>query len=122
MKRGVIFFSGRGKSSSDWNVTELGKRIDIETTIAKRAQTMLISLQEDDFLQGVQNFSLSSSILNETKRTWILISHSLGVVFVFKLLNEVLSGKSDLGEGHPFLTLLHRHSGGGVENHRHCFG
>lgn len=81
----VAFIHGYNKTPNTWNTTEFGKNINIETMIATKAETLLIAIDFDaDPKQAI------IPILTEMKsknKKWIIVCHSLGVVYGLELLN-----------------------------------
>lgn len=83
---GVVFIHGNHKTIETWNLSEFGKKIDIEVSIRKRTETVMI--QVDDFLLGPEDTvkSLLPSMMN---RRWVIVCHSLGIVYCYELLKHL---------------------------------
>lgn len=86
LSQAVVFIHGRGKQSNTWNISEFGKAINIELTIAKKVKTLLI--QVDDF--SCHPLDIISSLLDEMKNyRWIVVCHSLGIIYCYELLKHL---------------------------------
>lgn len=48
-KNTVVFIHGFRKEAASWNMTSTGKPIQIQETIAKKNNTILIQMTEDDY-------------------------------------------------------------------------
>lgn len=83
----VIFIHGYTKTGEDWNITAHNKEIGIESHIRKTRNTVLITLDEEDYRCPISD--ISSTIYEETKHLLkskvIIVTHSYGSMFGMSL-------------------------------------
>lgn len=79
----IIFSRGYTKSGEDWNITSHNKEIGIESHIRKTRNTVLISLDQEDYQRPMSD--VSSSIYQGTKHLLkskvVVVTHSYGSIF-----------------------------------------
>ena len=81
-KTTIIFLPGFRKNHNDFNITEHGKKISIESTISILCNTILVNIDENDYKKSVPQLAeeIYQEIVNchmlETKL--IIVAHSLG--------------------------------------------
>lgn len=82
-KKSVLFIHGYNKKGEQWNITEFGKEIGIESHIRKTHNTILVTLDDKDYLSCISDVSLeiyeNIKHLNNTK--FICVTHSYGAIF-----------------------------------------
>jgi pimeloyl-ACP methyl ester carboxylesterase len=84
-KTTVVFISGFQKSCTTWNVTERGKEINVEKTISLTYSTLLIEMEDEDYLESVENISLRVNEILENEEKIILIVHSYAAFYAISL-------------------------------------
>lgn len=81
-KHTIIFIHGYNKNAINWNISETGKELNIEHAIAKVANTVLISMDSNDYKNSITSNSeqiylyLHETSLITTKLT--CVGHSFG--------------------------------------------
>ena len=80
-KTTVLFIHGYNKTGLDWNMTEHGKPIDIETHIRKSRNTVIVSLDNQDYRRPPDD--VAKEIYDSIKhyKKIIGVSHSYGAIF-----------------------------------------
>lgn len=89
---GVLFLHGLGKNSSQWNVTEFDKTIDIEKSVATtKIKTVLYDLP--DFSRDpraiIEEIADYIDSIGESKRLWTIVAHSLGAMYALGLIGFI---------------------------------
>ncbi len=90
-KFGTIFIHGVGKIASNWNVTENNKNINIEKEIAKKSQTILVSIENYEISPVRCMEPIIQQIKDSNVKKWIIVCHSLGVIHGLELLKHNLA-------------------------------
>lgn len=85
LPQAVLFIHGKGKKAETWNVSEFGKKICIEESLKKSVHTMM--LQIDDFTV-LPSRLVDKKIGDMRRHRWTIVSHSLGVMYIFELLGR----------------------------------
>lgn len=87
-KTTIIFIHGLKKNYNDWNITEHNKEINIEKTISKICNTVLVQLEDDDYkmrvIDVVKNIYDHLQSLIHTNFT--IITHSIGSFYGMSLV------------------------------------
>jgi predicted alpha/beta hydrolase family esterase len=84
----VVFIHGFGKNSETFNISEFGKELNIEKTIRTIAQTVLIDIEENDYLLTVPD--VANTIydkIKQFKNIWI-VAHSYGCFYAIQLAEQ----------------------------------
>lgn len=86
-KKTVLFIHGFGKTGDQWNITEHNKEINIESHIRKTHNTILITLDDNDYIRPISDVSqeIYSSMINFLKTKIICITHSYGSFFAMSM-------------------------------------
>jgi len=86
-KHTIIFIHGLKKHYNSWNVTEKGKEIGLEKTFNQTCNTVLVQIDEEDYLKPIND--IAESIYNELQQLLftkiILVSHSQGSFYCLAL-------------------------------------
>lgn len=85
----VVFFHGVGKTNTSWNESDSGKKIGVETSIATRAHTTLIQVDDFNTPPSVVVAPVIESI-GGCDRKVIIVCHSLGIIHTLELLKHKL--------------------------------
>jgi hypothetical protein len=81
-KSTIIFIHGFGKSSNNWNITEKDKIIGIESEMNKSCNTVMVNLQNGDYLFNISD--VCTQIYQELEESTVLktniiiVTHSYG--------------------------------------------
>ena len=88
-KSTIIFFPGFRKNHNDFNITDHGKKILVESTISTTCNTILVNIDDNDYKKSVPQLAeeIYQEIVNchmsETKL--IIVAHSLGSFYALYL-------------------------------------
>jgi pimeloyl-ACP methyl ester carboxylesterase len=82
-KKSVLFIHGFNKKGDQWNITEFGKEIGIESHIRKTHNTILLSLDDKDYLTPISDVSIEiyENIKHLSNTKFICVTHSYGAIF-----------------------------------------
>lgn len=86
-KKSVLFIHGFGKTGDQWNITEYGKEIGIESHIRKTHNTILITLDDNDYIRPISNVvdEIYEAVNGSLKTKIICVTHSYGSFFSMSL-------------------------------------
>jgi len=89
-KKTVIFIHGFGKTGNQWNITEHNKEINIESHIRKTHNTILITLEDNDYMRPIIDIAseIYKSIEVLSKSKIICVTHSYGSFFAMSMSIE----------------------------------
>lgn len=86
-KKTVLFIHGFGKTGDQWNISEYNKEINIESHLRKTHNTVLITLNEDDYIRPISDISteIYKTIEDLLKTKIICVTHSYGSFFAISM-------------------------------------
>lgn len=86
-KKTVLFIHGFGKTGEQWNITEYGKEINIESHIRKTHNTILVTLHDDDYFRSISDVSdeIDRKIEDLIKTKIICVTHSYGSFYAISM-------------------------------------
>lgn len=84
-KKSVLFIHGFGKNGDHWNITEYNREIGIESHIRKTHNTILITLENNDYLRSI--YDVSHQIYESIKHlsNIICVTHSYGSFYAMEI-------------------------------------
>ena len=86
-KTTIIFIHGFRKNHDDFNITDKGKNILIETTMAKICNTILVQIEESDYKKPVADVAedIYKNIVDIDKTKITIVAHSHGSFYALSL-------------------------------------
>lgn len=83
----ILFIPGFRKKNTDFNITDEGKGINIETTLFKMYNTITIQFSEDDYQKPVPDIAdqIYQNIIMNFKKDIVIVAHSFGAFYAIHL-------------------------------------
>jgi pimeloyl-ACP methyl ester carboxylesterase len=85
----VVFIHGFLKTAEHWNLSETGKDIAIEKTINYNQPTLIIQINESDYLFGIHHICKKIvSVLPNEYTSFLIVAHSIGCLYAIKMVQD----------------------------------
>lgn len=91
-KKTILFIHELGKSYNDWNITKKGKILNIEQSLSKTYNTVLIKLETDDYFRTIEDVANDIASCFDSDRLCDLtnvtiVAHGYGVFYAYHLVH-----------------------------------